>query len=479
MNFFNYITGGSFNYGTLRTDVLFAICVVILLGDLKLTPKAVLGRVVEATIIFVAQCALDVVFYQLDLSSYPAPSFVPLGTTLAIYALLQTHLDPVDRASRALTFFALFVLNVSITRTILPAVSWIKALSFGKSIPSWFSYIFMVGMAFYVRRLSLSSFSYFPKPYFLLVAGIDLLAILAGQAFIDLHNSYDIFDTTPTSGSFLVNLSQSITFLNLVVCASFALLVVMAYYMFYALAREHDERAGLLVTKRTEADNASMAKETQQSYDRLREIRHEIKNHDAYLAALIEAGEYDRLQEVFEAQKAERAEVLYSVNCGNRLVDAVVNSKMTVARKKGIQVKPILAIPAELPYSDDDVFCLLSNLLDNAIEGTLASDRPAGPIQIKALPEAGYYVFTVTNPCDPKRVRRSRTGGFLTTKGDSDVHGYGTRVIRGIAEKYQGAARFAVKKEGVFVASAMLSQTAGSFSSDDGGETGATEQQVA
>lgn len=460
MNFFNYITGGTVNYGTLRTDILFAVCVVILLGRLEPRPKAVVGRIVEVAVLFVAQCAIDVVCYQIGFSSYPAPSFVPLGITLAVYALLQTGLDPIDRASRAFTFFALFVLNVSITRSIMPALTALQALSYGKSIPSAFSYIFMVVSAVYLRYFSLNRFNYVPRAYILLVAGMDILAIYAGQAFIELHNDYDIFDTAPTSGSFLVNLSLSITWVNLVVCASFALLTVLAYYMFYSLAREHDKRSELLVTKRTEADNATMAKETQQSYERLREIRHEIKNHDAYLAALIEAGEYNKLQEVFEAQKAERAEVLYSVNCGNRLVDAVVNSKMTVARKKGVLIKPILAIPSELPFSDDDVFCLLANLLDNAIEGTLLSDSPQGPITVKAKPEAGYYVFTVTNPCDPKKVRRTRTGLFVTTKGDQDVHGYGTRVIRGIADKYQGAARFAVKKDGEFVASVMLAQNA-------------------
>lgn len=456
MSFYNLITGGSVNMGTLVTDVLFVVCVVILLGRFELSARALVSRVLEAAGLLIIECSLDVLCYCFDLSDYPGPTFISLFAVLALYALAQSRLSHTDRLARSATFASIFVLVVSITRTVIPAVTWLERLSFGYFVPSALSYVCMVLSALCIRHFSVEKCSFVPWRYLPLILVIDVFGSLAGWTFVGLHDSYDFLDFVPTSGSFMVALSRDISQASLVVCTGFMALVLIAYFMFYVLAREHDRRAELLVTRKNEIDNANTAMITKSMYDSLRAIRHEIKNHDAYMAALIEAGDYDRLHEFLSTYALLHEEATHYVASGNPIVDAVVNSKTALARSKGLTLDAMLAVPPELPFDEEDIFSLLANLLDNAIEGTtLADGSESRPIQLKVRPEAGYYFISVTNPCDPNQVRHGRSGELVTSKRDREIHGYGTRIIKRIADKYHGHASFSVQGE-AFVANVML-----------------------
>ncbi len=460
MSFFMLITAGTTNEGTLITDILFAVCLVIMVGRFEPKPGVIASRVVEVVILYVIECSLDVLcYYVFDISGYPGPSCVSLFAVLILYMLLQTQLILTDSLARGFTFAALFMILVNITRTIMPAITGLQNVSWGSMVPSAISYVCMVACAIFIRVFSIEKALFLPKHYVILIVAMDLLGALTGYMFLDLHESYDFFDAAPTSGSLLVNVSKSVSWVSLIVSASFIGLILLAYFMFYLLAKEHDHRAEELVTKKSEIDTESMIRVTRETYQQLRELRHEIKNHDAYLSALLEEGDIDKVREYFDEHAATNSEAMHYVTCGNPIVDSVVNSKTALARSQGIELDAVLAVPSELPFDEEDVFRLLANLLDNAIEGTRASGLSSGPIKLKIMPEAGYYFVSVSNPCDPDLVHRDEDGHFLTTKTDSDVHGYGTRVIKGIAEKYQGTAKFEVRDR-TFRADVMLARGA-------------------
>lgn len=457
MSFYSLITGDVVNMGTFVTDALFAVCVVLLLGRLELRVRAVAMRAAEAVGLFLLGCSLDVLCGCFGVSGYPGPTFPSLLCILVVYAALQSSLSAIDRIARVVTFMSLFVLIVVVVRTILPTMTELRNYWFGYSVPSFVSYVCMVVSVVCIRRFSVEGFGFVPKSHLLLIVAIDVLGMIAGQEFLALHDTYDFLDVIPSSGSFLVGLSRNISKLNLVVCMSFIVLILLAYVMFYQLAKEHERRAELLVTKKSDIDSASMADVTRQTYEQLREMRHEIKNHDAYLAALLEAEDFDRMREFFSTHMATNAEVMHYVSSGNPIVDAVVNAKAAQARAQGVEIETVLAVPEELPFDEDDVFRLLANLLDNAIEGACSCGLEGSSVKLKILPEAGYYFVKVENPCDPKTVRRGRSGELLTSKKDGDIHGYGTKVILHIAEKYQGTASFSLEGT-TFTASVMLAR---------------------
>lgn len=456
MELFNFISGGTVNTGTFVTDVLFAVCAAILFGDLRKDVRAVALCIVEAVLVYALENALWLVFnFALGLQASSAPSLPALAVALAIYALTQTRLALDDCIVRYATFMASFVIVVSMTGIILSALPALKSLSFCMAIPSAFSYVVMVAFACVLRRFSIARFGFVPRHFILLVLLIDLLGVVMSYSFIHYTKGFKEVTTYSYAANVLGRFEHSVSFVNLIVDLSFLLLMLVSYVMFYVLAREHDSRAELLLTKKSDIDVANQMRATQSMYDSLRKVRHELKNHDAYMSALLEDENYDLLREYFAQYRRENKGLLNYVSSGNMRVDAVVNAKVAIARNQGIEVKTMLAVPAELPFAESDVFRLLANLLDNAIEGAELSHAGEKVIKLRVVPKAGYWFFFVSNPCDPACVRRARSGRLLTTKDDRDIHGYGTKVISDIAEKYHGTASFQVLGE-TFEARVML-----------------------
>ncbi|WP_322155833.1 GHKL domain-containing protein [Paratractidigestivibacter sp.] len=456
MELFNLINGETVNTGTFITDVLFAVCAVILFGELKPSAKAIAINALEVLLVYALENALWLILdLMLGLANTSAPSYWALFGALAIYALTQRRLTFTDRLVRFSTFGTSFMITVSITGIFGAAVPVIQRFSFWYAIPSVLSYVMMLTFAIVLRVFSIAHFHFVPSNFVGLIVATDIFGVAAAQSFILFMTDFKNLQGYSYASNVLGQVNHSASLVNLLVDASFLLLILFSYIMFYVLAKEHEQRAELLITQKSESDAEAMMGVTYSMNENLREMRHELKNHDAYMASLLEAGEYDKLRVFFEDCQAINYDILHYVSCGNPLVDAVVNAKMSLARSKGVEVQTMLAVPEVLPFSEAAVFSLVANLLDNAIEGTLASAAPQGPIHLTIRPAGGYYVFSVSNPCNPKKVRRNDEGALLTSKGNGQLHGYGTKVIAGIAERYSGVARFKTKGT-TFEADVML-----------------------
>ena len=456
MELFNLITGQSVNAGTLITDMLFAVCAVVLFGELKPSVKAVATNVLEAVLVYALENALWLAFsYALGLAASSGPSFPVLFAALAIYGIAQRRLALTDRIVRYSTFIAAFMIIVSITGVFEAAIPAIKRFTHWAAIPSGISYAMMLTFAVVLRVFSIERFQFVPRNFVVLIVATDVMGVAAAESFILFMTDFKNLQGYSYASNVLGQVNQSASLVNMLVDVSFLLLILFSYIMFYVLAKEHEQRAELLITRKSESDAVAMMGVTRSMNENLREMRHELKNHDAYMAAMLEAGEYDKLRVFFEDCQAINYDILHYVSCGNPLVDAVVNAKASLARSRGVQVETMLAVPEVLPFSESAVFSLVANLMDNAIEGTLASATPQGTIKLTIRPAGGYYVFSTSNPCNPKKVRSNPAGGLLTSKKNDELHGYGTKVIRGIADRYDGVARFKVKGT-TFEADVML-----------------------
>ncbi|MCC8049296.1 MAG: LytTR family transcriptional regulator DNA-binding domain-containing protein [Clostridiales bacterium] len=62
------------------------------------------------------------------------------------------------------------------------------------------------------------------------------------------------------------------------------------------------------------------------------------------------------------------------VKTGNSMAGAILNSKISLAQSKDIQVMVDASIPVKLRMSEIDLCCIIGNLFDNAIEASLAKE---------------------------------------------------------------------------------------------------------
>lgn len=120
---------------------------------------------------------------------------------------------------------------------------------------------------------------------------------------------------------------------------------------------------------------------------------------------------------------------------GNVMVDAILNSKISLARSKKITVNVKAVVPKGLYVQDVDLCVILGNLLDNAIEACTAADNEAPWIRVYIGLHKELFYISVSNAVTSEV---KRTGlHYISTKNKPN-HGFGLIRIDKITEKYGG-----------------------------------------
>ena len=194
--------------------------------------------------------------------------------------------------------------------------------------------------------------------------------------------------------------------------------------------------------------------EVKEIYTTMRGWRHDYHNHIQVLKAHMELGDYGDAVRYLDMLNDDLTTVDTVIKTGNVMVDAILNSKLTIIREKGIQVDATAVVPQDVPFSGIDLSVLIGNLLDNALEACLQmgdGEEPFIRIYIDIVKKQLY--IAVTNSMSG----RARRSGYLTTKsgGHAGVHGFGLVRIDQIVSKYGGFLN-RQDEEGVFATEVML-----------------------
>ena len=197
--------------------------------------------------------------------------------------------------------------------------------------------------------------------------------------------------------------------------------------------------------------------EVENMYRQMRGWRHDFRNHIQTMLILMENGENQRLKEYLEGLNADLTEVDQVLKTGNVMADAILNSKLSLARAKGIAVNAKAKVPDRMRISDVNLCAMLGNLLDNAIEACLRIEEPEKRfirVYIGIMKQQLY--ISVTNSMGK---RPEKTGGrFLSSKSGRDEmarFGFGLMRIDVIAEQNGGYVN-RQNEEGVFATEVML-----------------------
>lgn len=191
--------------------------------------------------------------------------------------------------------------------------------------------------------------------------------------------------------------------------------------------------------------------EVQNIYKTMRGWRHDYHNHIQTLLAL--CGDEARTRAYLLELNDDLTQVDTVLKTGNVMVDAILNSKLSLIQSKQISVNAKAAVPADLRLSEVDLCAIIGNLLDNAMEACLR--QPEGEerfirVFIGVLKNQLY--ISVSNSVGGEVKKSGRT--YLTSK-DKLSHGFGLMRIDRLAEKYEGYVN-RQNEEGVFATEVML-----------------------
>ena len=135
-----------------------------------------------------------------------------------------------------------------------------------------------------------------------------------------------------------------------------------------------------------------------------------------------------------------------SIKTGDINIDALIQDKLIYCNSLGIEFTALVDGDAFKEIDSSDVYFLLVNIIDNAIEATeRIGEKEHRIISLTASKKQGVLFIEETNYFNGELVFNS-DGSIKTTKTNSKYHGYGTKSIAYIVKKYEGKVEYEVKE---------------------------------
>ena len=195
-------------------------------------------------------------------------------------------------------------------------------------------------------------------------------------------------------------------------------------------------------------------RETETMYQEMRGWRHDFRNHLQLLKSYAQKGDLDAVQAYLAELEQDLSRVDPAVKTGNTMADAILNSKISLARSKGVPVRADARIPVKLSISDLDLCVILGNLFDNAIEASVKLPESQRLIRLYMDMKGSQLYISFTNFAPGGKLKQSG-GRFATTKGSG--HGFGLLRIDSVVKRLGGYLRRA-SEEGAFTTEILLPQ---------------------
>ena len=195
--------------------------------------------------------------------------------------------------------------------------------------------------------------------------------------------------------------------------------------------------------------------EVQGMYRRTRGWRHDYHNHIQTMKAYLAMGKLGELDSYLNKLDQDLTEIDTVIKTGNIMIDAILNSKISLAKQKGIAVDAKAIVPVELgnSVSEVDLSLIIGNLMDNAMEACMRVDDPEKRfirVYIDIM-KGELYIYVMNAASGTLK----RVGKIYETLKDSRNHGFGLMRIDKAVERCHGYLERA-DEEGVFATEVLL-----------------------
>lgn len=157
-------------------------------------------------------------------------------------------------------------------------------------------------------------------------------------------------------------------------------------------------------------------------------IRHDFRHHNQNIAAMLQKGETNEALRYIEQYNESLDAARPKEFCPHVTVNAILSSFYTKAQNDGICVSVEADTQEETAVSDMDFVAILSNLLENAVNGCKECGAH-GEIMVNIRTVSDKTVIVCSNPCKP---------GLVIENGMIKQKGIGMESMLTAARKYDG-----------------------------------------
>lgn len=204
--------------------------------------------------------------------------------------------------------------------------------------------------------------------------------------------------------------------------------IVLCFYIEF-LRQHHDDHEKRIVAEQQLKINQRFYADMLQRQEETRSLWHDIKKYVLAIETLIAENKTKDAKSQTKQIINAYEQIRYTVDSGNVIVDSILNHETIWAKQNNIRLHLELWISSEFSVSATDLYVILGNTIDNAIEAcTHLSDANQRIINIKLLQKEHILLYEISNPYLPQKKSFSQ----------KRIHGYGLANVEKCVEKNQG-----------------------------------------
>ena len=231
--------------------------------------------------------------------------------------------------------------------------------------------------------------------------------------------------------------NRQMTTLPLFVCAGFiAFLQTAAMFLVSWMEQNaHYREETLSLQTKARAQQESI-EALSAAYAQQRKLTHDFQAHLDTLAGMLTQAPLDTgtLQKYVQDLRAAQTSRLLLVNTHHAALDALLNQKAFVAKKRKIDIQFSVNDLSAIKINMVDLTILISNTLDNAIEACEKLPEDDRQIFVQVLLEEDVLFYSVRNRSLPVNIQPGQLP--ITTKIPPSLHGYGLLNVQTTLQKY-------------------------------------------
>lgn len=174
------------------------------------------------------------------------------------------------------------------------------------------------------------------------------------------------------------------------------LINILCLYITANLIETQKREERLLIDKRRNEYSQKYAQTIKEQYEQTRRLRHDMKQYATTMQTLLKGRKFSEAENLAEKQTENLSRIETVINVENNFLNAILNSKLSFAKSKEIDV--LCSIENNiLGVEDIDLCNLIGNLLDNAICAAEKCDPESRLIEIKISSTGSRLVMIVRN----------------------------------------------------------------------------------
>lgn len=419
---------------------LFSVSLVLLTLPKRIDRKAILWSLLRFSLLYLAFIFGESIFFALSYMTGTTTGGLLFTASFVIFPIIFLVPNVKDYPLHKIVKISVMVASLMITAEIgrllgmMVPTNGPDDVSFLLVLARCSPMLFMPLIGFVLYKFNITRFKHLPKVHIIMI--LLLSALLVASSIW--QNALEIEEN---SARFL---------LVFIATVELAVLVGLYYAVYYLIDSRHRitelEVSSSILSVEKEALRIDI-----QNREELMKIRHDLRNQLSYTQVLLNEGKYEEANNYIKSLIDQKEEYLYSFSCSNLVVSGIVNLELTKAKIANKKINFKVVVPPKLPFEDSDLLSLITNIVDNSIENFVPQDKNDA-INVTIVTQQDYLRITAFNSVDEATLKGKPT---LKTTKKNRGHGYGTKIIKNIAKKYEGYVTFAFE-DNKFVCDCMI-----------------------